>query len=946
MPRYRIYCLKLECMQFGEELVVTRDSGDEIYCPSCGEQCQAQLVDHPSKRKLDEDDTNGSNPQPKKNKRRRLLTLEKIKKVVPRCEYNTRLDGTTVFVDMKDGNGKTNYWDTYGARSKVSRPQTHESFDSTGLEVPSKIPMGFYAKTGTFKNVFGFNKTYRELVSKKHAKPRLSLGERRQQRKERRERNPTGHMYQASLEYRTAICKYIIGKVRAKNQQIVLNADDEYPCVLVKTPGGPTRTEIPNKGKLENNVKVWTRFVMAYFVGMANHLAWSSGIPIEIVMRSSFGHLCPTIAECIASYRINVGIVPLEYVDVLVDTIVAVHEAFETDFKQDLEKVTLDQNDPFVQLRDDYFLDKLLLKVQSNKPKVTREQLVKILKSQDPEGELKQKKWLKDKERMPQKLSDGDNLWEWLWGAGDSMGKTVLYQIVERGQASLEGIADGVTEALFANSKTSDVVSGFTGRFQVSGKKSTISFEPLPVAKIKKFSDYSNKTVPIADDAFWQMVQLIMSSLGGGSDFGTFREDRSVAELYAYLEQLNVHFIMNEAPSLLDDTQDGVGSDSEEEVELELEPKPNALPTKAKVYSKKLICATGMRAIHLAQCCAKLYAADSKLDITNVKSYAKKMYYETEEALTEVTTRIKNDIITDRKKTVEVLFFDMNHCNCAQEKYVAMDFTAFDVVVLDHTSATQPLVYHYLKQVFSIDRVKLVLLVGSGLKNEQSGGDMNTYGCIRIMTSDRRLRNYLYDELVKLESAYQHPKESHAIRKAYKEMGFVPTTLGFLQPSLSVPIFEKPQTNPTFDYGQITFEVLDVDPDGDCLFSAIAVAETFGGVTNVTTRGTRDTIVGKLKEHLDLVPGGMYLQVGLGYSVVHVTSKEEYLDKMDEDLVWGGLTEIRAYSLRTPVLVFEDPTKPHLFRNGAEVPIDWNNLPVGLIYLAFYGNHFAALVRK
>ncbi|RKH59273.1 hypothetical protein [Corallococcus aberystwythensis] len=66
----------------------------------------------------------------------------------------------------------------------------------------------------------------------------------------------------------------------------------------------------------------------------------------------------------------------------------------------------------------------------------------------------------------------------------------------------------------------------------------------------------------------------------------------------------------------------------------------------------------------------------------------------------------------------------------------------------------------------------------------------------------------------------------------------------------------------------------------------------------------------------------------------------------EQQYVWGGLTKIRAFSHEKPVVVFEPPTGARLFHNGVEAQgFDRNNLPPGVVYIAFYGNHFAALRR-
>ena len=118
------------------------------------------------------------------------------------------------------------------------------------------------------------------------------------------------------------------------------------------------------------------------------------------------------------------------------------------------------------------------------------------------------------------------------------------------------------------------------------------------------------------------------------------------------------------------------------------------------------------------------------------------------------------------------------------------------------------------------------------------------------------------------------------------------------------------------------------------------------GDSSVDGARIRKNIHTLLKLDKTYVPPGMYLQVGYGFSYAHTTTQDEYLNAIAEDLVWGGLPEIKIYSTVTPIVVFEDRNTPRLFQDGKEVPINWSNLPSKTIFLAFYGNHYAALAKK
>ena len=74
-------------------------------------------------------------------------------------------------------------------------------------------------------------------------------------------------------------------------------------------------------------------------------------------------------------------------------------------------------------------------------------------------------------------------------------------------------------------------------------------------------------------------------------------------------------------------------------------------------------------------------------------------------------------------------------------------------------------------------KLRVILAVSSGLKNEQAMGDYNPYGTVRIFASSREDCEALYNRLIAFEqfAEYQHPKESHELRKNAKDEGFTPT---------------------------------------------------------------------------------------------------------------------------------------------------------------------------
>ena len=113
---------------------------------------------------------------------------------------------------------------------------------------------------------------------------------------------------------------------------------------------------------------------------------------------------------------------------------------------------------------------------------------------------------------------------------------------------------------------------------------------------------------------------------------------------------------------------------------------------------------------------------------------------------------------------------------------------------MDHTSSTTEKIRKAIKTVYSVcPNVYAVLLVTSGLKNEQGGADINPYGKLTILSlidgeKDKTLTQYIYDEIKSLTASDTQrleikallPKTAHDIRRLYKSRGFATTTYSIL----------------------------------------------------------------------------------------------------------------------------------------------------------------------
>jgi hypothetical protein len=115
--------------------------------------------------------------------------------------------------------------------------------------------------------------------------------------------------YDAMLEYRNTICDHIKRQFDCiqqsqTNHQLHAFHNDDYPCVLIEIRIIGTKQFVSKEA--------WYSLFMAYFVSMLNKMAETNHpcIPIEIVIRSSFGHFGPSVDSAKTFFRINVGSYP------------------------------------------------------------------------------------------------------------------------------------------------------------------------------------------------------------------------------------------------------------------------------------------------------------------------------------------------------------------------------------------------------------------------------------------------------------------------------------------------------------------------------------------------------------------------------------------------------------------------------------------------------------
>lgn len=571
--------------------------------------------------------------------------------------------------------------------------------------------LGMYSKTGNFYNPFYFNKYKEALRVSSH--PAL--------------KTKKGFWYDLLLNFQKKSAQYVVGQM-VSSPRMQVNADYDYPCVLVALAQPEPR---------EKNIRVWTNFVAMYFVALCNKLAQEQGLNIEMVRRSSFSGVRPSVAECRKSLRISLGLSPRAYHHCVIEALGYLDKLFE--------------NTQVFELKLDVYT-----RVQAVLEKYNR-----IKSSQ---VHLK------------------DSLWKSLWANGDCQNRSFASQIF-RHEHVVEVIIDDIF-LRFGSKPLQDIFLSIDSMQVCFALPLLDYFASLHCDHDRLSSNLVQKELmafswsrisKLNDLPFWSMIKDYGLALGADAqEIHLLCDSQNLAELYPHLESWLLHFTFR--PRVCESAMDGCGSDSEVEVNLELHDKPQL------ISSKKLITATGMRAIQLSYAAAKKYLKE------RFSFDAQKMYYETCVALQEYPipgeTPLKSSV--NGKSTV-IRFFDINHCNI-QHMLVDKKLPQFDpgdrVCILDTTSATTIEIAQHMLQIWYIaPSLRVIILVSSGLKNEQAMSDYNPYGCLRIFAKSKLECDMIYADLKQLEqeAGYKHPLASHLIRKTAKADGFTPTSSEILK---------------------------------------------------------------------------------------------------------------------------------------------------------------------
>ncbi len=709
----------------------------------------------------------------------------------PRCEYYWRYKGTSYF-EMRD----TQYWSTYH-RSDHTRYAKVVGKGNAKYQSQFHLPRGelkrsdqnnpYYPKTGSYKN---------PLSDPRYAKRIQYLGERPKIQK-----RAVDSIREKQLEYRLKMGAMIIREFKScfnenelKNieaQRPIVYMENDFPCVLVSMPWTqqaawvkPSQKQTQRYWSQETKSPFFQQLLMAYYVSIVNYNAEQEGIPIEIVMRSSFGHLLPSVAKTGKSFRINMGIIPSSYAKILGRSLHKLYQVFSQ------------------------FDDKSSKKFPSDRY------------TKDLDAYNKSNKKAKSK----QSLNWKGTYWTVLRQTGSSSGKSVLAEIV-RVQASIELLANYVFESLIQNEGNVDeepIIRMFSG-FKLT-KNNSVSFSELPKKELQGASSKRAwvKVTLVEDNDFWEVVESILEGFPAcnNDDVGSdFIATKNILNLYAYFEKLHANLKVN--IEKYDDSSDSDGEVTLTYTESSLHNSSSMINGRftacehTELYAKNVIVSTGMYAISAAYQLAQQY-----LRIKNCADFSiilDHMYYETRDNIK--IFKPLPEIQQKTKSSNRILFFDLNHCNAESSPFLYEDIDELtnqitlhkpQILILDYTSATNhkmrqicdllftPVVYEAYEDsgfegsrgcsynpylyVKLRERFELIIFINSGLKYESGGADRNPFGTLGIICNNKEDIEAIYAPLknkLKGDEGYL-PPAAYNLRRIYKKLGYVSSLKHFI----------------------------------------------------------------------------------------------------------------------------------------------------------------------
>lgn len=562
----------------------------------------------------------------------------------------------------------------------------------------------------------------------------------------------SGLLYNAVLQYKNDICQYVIDQIKKSKPQglttINVGFFNQYPCLMIYLKSETIMRHADLKLPSEAAFEAWVELLMSYLIASINYKSIEkNGLNIELERRSSLGYLTPTIAPTGRSMRINLGVVPRYYADLLVDCLID----FDTLLK---EKIVNKQKLP--PLFEGVFYDSI--------------------EHQDYLG-------AKDT------IKGFTNLFEILWAPADASGRTTL-QNIARTPYALDGITAVIFNALNESHNTHEALNqGITWaikqlKIEKHGKKNTLSFKQhntlIAYQRESKLESYALES----DTLFWKTINAIITPFKQADNPTLHEAIEGVEYCYEHKEINHLYYFLEQCCelTLVSSIQrgketvigDGYGSDSETEASIDDQ----------HIYAKKVIMHNGMRAIWCAIIATTNYLKDQKNISCNL--CLDSSYYESPlgvkliESLHELTTIN----VVKSASSANTLLFDLNAC--ITDGNPNRDYTTNNkkILILDATSALTDTVKTHVER-FARSRASILFVVESGFKHQQIFSDKNQYGTIRIFTKNKALTEKIYSKIKRIDPPVLSGT-SHAHRRQMKALGAVPVTSLFFESHVPV----------------------------------------------------------------------------------------------------------------------------------------------------------------
>lgn len=717
----------------------------------------------------------------------------------PRSEFYTRFNGSTAFAMSEP-----KYWCTYH-RSESSRffqeagGRKQAQFNSVVIK---KKPgtHSFYAHTGGYRSPFSVA-GYESAFSLDVQVGVLNK-----------------NIRDSVLCYKLKLAQYVVAEFEshAFNKQNIKAArkklqsssytrpivyyENGYPCILVALPVlNPLERDTEATRYWQEHRKPFQKLLICGFVALLNVDAMRAEVPIEMVLRASFGHNLPSICETDNSFRINLGIIPKKYAKLIGKALFKFNQMVlkitdeaspEMEFSKTFHKSVrvynagklikaIDENSLYTKLRGSKNYERAKTSEESLRKLIAN--FFSVNKNQAEQAKKTKKSSRKGIAIFTPVDLKNKTVWQVIRSVGDSMAKSVLSECF-RQKGTEDWFINQVMLALLKED-TQPIETALKALLDCLRYDTTASMNYNKLKNdFKKpkrdFKTTSFKPFYQEDTDFSHITTLL---------FEAFSAQRPNNCLYNALDSAGTEFLKSARGSDCVKEDPDYGSDSE----FDYSDKSTVVSKKKKQatlkfsHAKLRVC-SGMKAILVAHYAALSYIK-TEMDEKQYRQDVDTMYYEVEKALKLVDIPEMKLNKVRASETASVLHFDLNHCNAANQK----DNTTLDnklqqlspsVVVLDYTSSTYLMIRKALQTCFACITVDLVLLVESGLKNEQGGLDINPYGEIRVLARTKAKRKKAIDWIKKgLSEQDKLPVVAHEKVRACKKRGLAPSLYGFFK---------------------------------------------------------------------------------------------------------------------------------------------------------------------